>query len=370
MELEVNNIRYSRFTEAEASISLDSLASSFSFSAVSVDGLPLPFKGGESCKVIVDGDAVLSGFIEIVSVDYDDASHNIRIKGRSKTGDLIDSSLDARDYTAPVTLLKVVETVIGDLGLSIGAINNANITPFNDAEDKIASAVGENAFSFIERLARKRQVLLTPDSDSNVVITRSEPTSIDATLRNTVATRGTAFFTSKAPETNNIISATVKYDNTQRYRKYTVKSSLNTSLGFAGQTKLSDVVDQTGTVEDSDVRQGRQLVIVAEKSSSDQQSSERATWEANIRRTRSQVYTAIVQGYRSDSGVLWSVNNLVSIVDEFSDINAQMLINSVKFMFSASEGSRTEIGFVPKDSYQVKISEPDSNDNVGGNLFG
>lgn len=369
MELEVNNIRYSRFTEATATISLDSLASGFSFSAVSVDGLPLPFKGGEPCKVIVDGDAVLSGFIETVEVDYDSSSHNIKIKGRSATGDLVDSSLDAKDYTAPVTLLKIIETVISEVGLSIGAIDNSSIAPFNDAEDKIASAVGENAFSFIERLARKRQVLLTSDSDSNVVITRSEPTSIDATLRNTVPTRGTTFFTSKAPSTNNIISANVRYDNTQRFRKYTVKSSLNTSLGFASKTKISDIVDQNRTIEDKDIRESRKLVIVAEKSSSNDQCKERATWEANIRKTRSQIYTAVVQGYRSDSGVLWSVNNLVSIVDEFSDINAQMLINSVKFMFSAAEGSRTEIGFVPKDSYQVEISEPVETDNVGENTF-
>ena len=133
---------------------------------------------------------------------------------------------------------------------------------------------------------------------------------------------------------------------------------------------ISDVVDQSGTIEDLEVRKGRQLILVAEKSSSNEQAKERATWEANIRKTRSQVYTVVVQGYRSDSGVLWSVNNLASIVDEFSDIDAQMLINSVKFMFSAAEGSRTEIGFVPKDSYQVKISEPVETDNVGGNLFG
>ena len=149
-----------------------------------------------------------------------------------------------------------------------------------------------------------------------------------------------------------------------------MKSSLNTSLGFAGNTSISDVVDQSGTIEDLEVRKGRQLIIVAEKSSSNGQAKERATWEANIRKARSQIYTVVVQGYRSDSGVLWSVNNLVSIVDEFSDINAQMLINSVKFMFSAAEGSRTEIGFVPKDSYQVKINEPVETDNVGGNFFG
>lgn len=360
MELEVNGIQYGRFTQASAVISLDSIARGFSFTAVSTDGLPLPFKGGEPCRVIVDGTPILDGFIEVVNVDYDARGHTITIEGRGKTGDLVDSSLAGKEINPPISLKKIIEGVIAEIGLDIAVIDNTGIEDFNEAEDKLGPAVGENAFQFIERLARKRQVLLTSNSDSDVVITRSEPTAIDVNLQNIVGS-----------DSNNIISGTVNYNRTQRFRDYLVKSQQNTSsLVFSGNADLSDVVDQGGSALDEDVRTGRQLVMKAEKASSNDQATERAIWEANLRRTRSQVYSANVNEYRTKAGELWSVNKLVTITDQFADIDARMLINSIQFKFGTTEGRQTVLGFVDKDAYQVEISEPVPVDNVGGNLFG
>lgn len=360
MELEVNGIQYGRFTQASAVISLDSVARGFSFTAVSTEGLPLPFKGGEPCRVIVDGAPVLDGFIEIVDVDYDDQDHAITIEGRSKTGDLVDSSLEGKEINAPISLKKIIEDVIAEIGLEIAVIDNTGIADFNEAEDKLGPAVGENAFTFIERLARKRQVLLTSNGNSDVVITRSDPTEIEVNLQNIVGSNS-----------NNIISGSVSYDHSQRFRDYLVKSQQNTSsLVFGGNADLSNVVDQGGSALDEEVRTGRKLVIKAEKASSNDQATERAIWEANIRRTRSQAYSATVNEYRTKSGELWSENKLVTITDEFADINARMLINSIEFKFGVTEGRKTVLGFVDKDAYKVEISEPQPVDNVGDNLFG
>lgn len=360
MELEVNGIRYARFTTASAFISLDSIARGFSFTAVSIGGLPLPFKGGEPCRVIVDGFPVIDGFIEVVNVDYDSGSHTITIEGRSKTGDLVDSSLEGKEINAPISLKKIIEDVISEIGLNIAVVDNTNIEDFNEAEDKLGPAIGENAFVFIERLARKRQVLLTSSSGSDIVITRSEPTQIEVKLQNILGSNN-----------NNIISGAVSYDRTNRFRDYIVKSQQNTSsLAFSGNADLTDVVDQKGSALDTEVRPGRRLVMRAEKASSNDQAKERAIWEANIRRTRSQVYSVNLNGYRTQNGELWSTNKLVSITDEFADIDARMLINTIEFKFDTADGRTTALGFVDKDAYQVEISEPQPVDNVGGNLFG
>ncbi len=360
MELEVNGIQYGRFTQASAVISLDSIARGFSFTAVSTEGLPLPFKGGEPCRVIVDGTPVLDGFIEIVNVDYDAGGHTITVQGRSKTGDLVDSSLAGKEINPPISLKKIIEDVITEIGLDIIVVDETGIEDFNEAEDKLGPAVGENAFVFIERLARKRQVLLTSDSDSNVVITRSDPTEIEVNLQNIVQSNS-----------NNIIRGSVNYDRSQRFRDYQVKSQQNTSsLVFSGNADLMDVVDQGGSALDEDVRAGRQMVMKAEKASSNDQATERAVWEANVRRTRSQVYSAHVNEYRTQAGELWSENKLVTITDEFADIDARMLVNSIEFKFGISEGRQTVLGFVDKDAYQVEISEPETVDNVGSSLFG
>lgn len=381
MELEVNGTRYSRFTEASAFISLDTIARSFSFTAVSTEGLPLPFKGGEACRVIVDGEPVLTGFIEVVNVEYDSSSHSITVEGRGKTGDLVDSSLLGKEFSSSISLKKIIEEVLSEIDLDIEVFDNTDIEDFNPAEDKIGREPAENAFGYIEKLARKRQVLLTSDADGNVVITRSEPTPINVNLQNIVGS-----------DENNIISASASYDNTNRFRFYVGQAQQNTaSLSFGGgEVNLLDIVGPGADIEDSnteggseiqqaveklgetdpDVRKSRAHVYIAEKASGVDQIKLRSIWEANIRRTRSQLYSATINGYRTKEGELWSFNKLISIVDSFADINAQMLINSVAFKFGISEGRETTLGFVAKNSYQVSLDEPDSVDDVGNNLFG
>ncbi len=380
MELEVDGTRYSRFTEASAFISLDAIARSFSFTAVSTEGLPLPFKGGEACRVIVDGEPVLTGFIETVNINYDSGSHSITVEGRGKTGDLVDSTLLGKEFSSSISLKKIIEEVISEIDLDIEVFNNTDIADFNPAEDKIGREPAENAFGYIEKLARKRQVLLTSDADGNVVITRSEPATINANLQNIIGS-----------DENNILSASASYDNTNRFRFYVGQAQQNTtSLSFGGNVSLEDVVGPGADIEqsnaegvseiqqaveklgetDPDVRKSRTHVFIAEKASGVDQIKDRSIWEANIRRTRSQAYSAIINGYRTKEGELWSINKLVTIVDSFADINAQMLINSVEFKFGISEGRETALGFVPKDSYQLSLDEPEPVDNVGNNLFG
>jgi len=65
MVLEVNGVQYDNFTAASCEIRLDALSNTFSFEAVAAEGAALPFKGGEACRVIVNRQAVLTGFIEI-----------------------------------------------------------------------------------------------------------------------------------------------------------------------------------------------------------------------------------------------------------------------------------------------------------------
>lgn len=361
MELEVSDVQYSRFNDAKALIRLDSIARGFEFKATSTAGKPLPFKGGEPCRVIVDGTAVITGFIEVVQVDYEGASHSIKISGRSKTGDLVDSTLEPFEINTPISLKKIIEQVIAQIGLGISVVDSSGgISDFNEAEDKVGPSVGDNAFEFIETLARKRQVLLTTNGDGNIVITRAQPTLIDVNLQNIIQSNE-----------NNILAGSVSYDHTDRFRDYVVKSQLNTStLDFGSSVAdLSAAVDQGGSSTDKDAREGRRLVIRAEKASSNEQCGKRAVWEADIHRTRSSQYSATVRGFRTSKGELWSVNKLILINDEFADINTSMLINSIEFGFSLDTGSRTTLGFVPKDSYTVSISEPEPIDQVGPGLF-
>ncbi len=360
IQLEVSGDRYEGFDGAEVEIRLDALSNTFSFEASSSRRLLLPFKGGEPCRVFVDGEVVLTGNIEVVTVEYSAGSHNISVQGRDKTGDLLDSTLPAfSDLRGPgLTLRSVIERTIQELGVDIEVIENVTTEPFNEAEDIGSPEPGENAFEFIERWARKRQVLLTSDPDGNIVIESGSGESVRGLIQNIVD-----------EDDNNILSSSVSYDTTGRYNLYKFVSSMNVSaLNFAGDIGTGDIVDQSGNdVRDIDVRAGRILVMTPENSSSSEQNDVRAEWEKNIRKARGSVYSVILHDFRDQDGALWQVNRRVAVADDFADIAGQMLINSVLFTDNL-DGSTCTLTMVPPDAYNLEASEPRQQE-TGGGLF-
>jgi len=360
MRLEVNGVQYTNFVSASCELRLDSLSSAFSFNAVAPEGQAMPFKGGEACKVIVDNEPVLTGFIEVVDVDYSGSDHTITVSGRDKTADLLDSTIDViNDIRGDgLTLKELIEKVIDHLGLDIKVIDQVNPDPFNATEDIAAPEPSDNAFDFIEKYSRKRHVLLTSNADGNVVITANSGVNAEGAVQHVIGA-----------EDNNVINASFSYDTTGRYNNYKLTSSLNpVALNQAGDTDLASVVSQSDGVSDPDIRKGRQMVIISENPFSKGSCRERAKWEADIRRARGLIYSATVPLYRVDGeeGDLWQINKVYRVVDDYIGKIEPMLCNSIIFSLS-DEGRNTELGFVGQNAYKLFI-EPDSSVSEASNV--
>ena len=350
INLEINGVEYTNFTEANVTLALDTLANDFSFDAVLPDGEDLNIKGGDACTITVDGDLVLTGYVENITGHYTASGHNVVITGRDKTSDLIDSSIDViDDIRDSVTLKEIIEKVIAHIGADIAVVNNAAPAPFNKAEDIIAPLPGDNAFMFVEQYAQKRQVILTSNAAGDVVITNSQETSGGGVLQNAIKSN-----------TNNIVEASWSYMAGNLFNRYINKGQLDpVALDFAGATSGDGIVSQRGEDEDTDIRRGRQLVTVLATGFSDDQLLGRAKWSKKIRQSRSIAYSCHVQGFKNTAGKLWAVNTVVSVVDEFANINQDLLINSVQFLYGAG-GSRTLLTLVPAGSYELQLTEPKS----------
>lgn len=353
MKLEVNGIQYDNFTSASCETRLDALSNTFSFEAVAAEGQPLPFKGGEACKVIINGRKVLTGSIEVVDVSYDSGDHTISVQGRDKTGDLLDSHIGTvSDLRAPITLKQIIEKVIKNIGSDIKVIEEVSTAPFDAAQDIAAPEPGDNAFSFIEKYSRKRQVLLTSNSDGNLVITSGSATQAAGGIQHIIGAND-----------NNVLSSSFSFDTTGRFNSYKFVSQQNlVALNFAGETGLDSVVNQSGGVFDPDVRIGRQLVLVSEAPFSDSQNEARAKWEANIRKARGLVYAATVSGYNvdntDDNSALWQVNKLYQIVDDYLGKSEPMLANSVTYTLDVDGGELTSLSFVDQKAYSLELTKP------------
>jgi len=363
MKLEVNGVPYENFTAASCEVRLDTLSSSFSFEAVATAGAALPFKGGESCKVLVEDKTVLTGNIEVVDVSYDATNHNIFIQGRDKTGDLLDSTLDAiSDIRAGISLKELIEKVLEQIGLKIDVIDNVNPPKFTEVEDIASPESGDNAFAFLEKYSRKRQVLLTSDADGNIVIDKNSGQIAQGGIQNILGASD-----------NNVRSGNFIFDTTGRYRVYRFSSQLNpVSLFSAGVTDLASIVSQRGGVSDSEIRLGRQLILVSETPFSDEQCKKRSQWQADIQRGRGLTYAVTLDGYRVDlknpNSDIWRTNRLYQITDDFLGKQQRMLSNSVTYSLSLDGGQQTSIGFVDENTYTLDLITPSTSD-IASNII-
>lgn len=351
MMLEVGGIRYDNFISAQCDLRLDSLADSFNFEAVNPDGAELPFKGGELCRIYVDGELVLTGHIEIVAVIYNGDDHTINIQGRSKPADLLDSTLGIFDDVLgeALTLKSLIEKVIEHLSLDLTVVDEAKPEPFNGAEDLAAPEPGDSAFQFIEKYSRKRQVLLTSSPDGNILITTNSGINATGKLQHIIGAKD-----------NNILSSSFSYDTTGRFNAYRISSQLNPiPLNLTGGSDLVPLVNQGGGVFDSDIRASRQLVIVAEAPFSDKDCEARAKWEADIRKARGLLYTATVPYFREggQTGELWKLNRIYQVVDDFIGKIEPMLCNSVTFSLDNDSGRNTTIGLIGRNAYLLSLQD-------------
>jgi prophage tail gpP-like protein len=351
MNLEVNGTVYEAFTDIAVNIRMDALCREFSFGASRAGGAALPFKGGEPCRVRDDADIIATGFIERVDIAYSATSHTIQIGGRDKPADLLDSTLRSiSDFRPPISLKRCIELALKDIGAAdIKVIDLANPEPFKTVVDLIAPEPGEGCFEFIEKLARKRKVLVTSDPDGNIVIARAGEDRSAGAIQNLAG----------APD-NNVLSSSASYDMTARFYRYTFTSSLNlVALANAGIVVPSHIVNQRGYAIDNSIRRSRQLALQPESALAAKDNTARAEWEANVRQSRGKLYSCVLPGFReSPGGALWGVNRLVRVRDEFVDIEGDMRISAVAFSLDESAGSTTTITCMPPNAFTLSLSQP------------
>lgn len=347
--LEVNNTQYTDFTSISATVSIDSVSGSFSFISASDTITNFPIKNGDECRVLVDGISIITGFIELVEIEYDTSSHVVTISGRDNTCDMIDSTLENTiTFSANIGLVDIAKKVLAEAGISIDISTTETIEPFGAGEVESA-AYGDGVFGTIERYARKRQVLLTPDGFGNLEFVRAGDVDYGVSLLNSL----------DAPQDNNIKSAKVFRDDTQRFNTYVVKSQDNVSaLPLFGEVKASDIVDNKNEgIIDSEIRTERKLTILAESASDDTQCENRAKWERGVRNARNFGYTAVVQGHSTQFGI-WRKNSLVDVEDDFAGVSDKLLVESLTFKYDLTNGSTTEVTCVRKESYTLQEPVP------------
>ena len=90
-----NRRRHIGWTEATITRSLETIAGTFAVTLSERDPgetRPRVVRPGDRCRVELEDEAVIEGYIDAVTIDYDATSHTIAVRGRDATGDLVDCS--------------------------------------------------------------------------------------------------------------------------------------------------------------------------------------------------------------------------------------------------------------------------------------
>lgn len=315
-----------RWSSAVVTTSLEELASSFELSALGVFAPAVPFiREGDEVEVWIGQDRVIRGYVDEVEHSGDADREEVKVRGRSRTCDLIDCSAPLGTWRG-LRLGQLLRTLMANYPVEL--VDEADVAA--KIIGRHSTEEGESFHDILDRMSREMGFLVTDDGSGNLVLTHA---GAGGTARDTII-RGSVGFLSG--------SVTRRVD--ERYSSYVIRGQVASDLD----------VDPSVNADASDlgVRRFRELVVRAERGLSRQDARIRAGWEAVTRAAKSIQANYTVRGWRQRDGTLWRKNQLVEVIDGFAGvIGAELLIIDVTLSISATEGRVTTMRLGPPEGF-------------------
>nr|DAH42893.1 MAG TPA: 43 kDa tail protein [Caudoviricetes sp.] len=293
-----------------------------------------PIEPGAACEVTIDGQTVITGYVDAVNVSYSAEEHAIAVQGRDKTADLIDCSCDNATFR----------------GLTFGQIARRLVKPFGvEIVEKYVSDLiirqfvvqtGETVFQTLETAARLAGVLLMSDGEGRLVVTRASLAErIRVPLQSGV----------------NILAGSMEDSAADLFSEISVKSQVTMAdmptFDLTGLQPVATVLTKASAKVKGAVSRYRPLRILAESQADATYCRQRARWEAANRLAASRVVNLTVQGWLDGDGNVWAPNRLVTVSDDCLKIGNDLLITDVALRLSEN-GSVTELRLVDPQAYE------------------
>lgn len=333
--LKVGGQVYAGWTSITIRRSMEQLAATFELGLTErwADGATArPILPGLACTVRVDGQAVIAGYIDDAEPSYDEKSHTITVSGRDLTGDLVDCSAPATQFSGR-TLAQVAKALCKPYGIGV-----KTETDIGGEFSALKNNEGDSVFDTLEPAARIRAVLLMSDGLGNLLLTKA----------------GTSRVPTRLALGENIVSASGRFSNRDRFSAYEVKGQ---SAG-SDDWNAEDAAHPLGRAKDSGVTRHRPLIVLAEENVDQADAQKRAEWERNVRFGRSRRVSVRVAGW-DHAGGLWEPNKLVAVRDAFLSIDQELLIAGVVLTLD-ERGWWTDLDLVAREAFvRVALPEPE-----------
>lgn len=320
IEVFANGRKFSSWTEARVSRSLDRIAATFSLTLVarSSDGDRVRLFPGDSVTVSVDGVKVINGYVDDLKASFSSGNHAISVTGSEKTADIADCSIESPLEWKDKTMSEIVDSICKFFGLKF---SNKMGVDVGKAFPRFAVEPGAKALDTIAKLCKERGILPCSDGLGGVFLLKPESCARGPALK----------------QGENLLSASVEFSLVDRFSKYSVYGT--------GRKKV------VGEASDADVVRTRPIVIVDSNSVDKEQVQARADWECKVRKAKSMKFSASVSGW-SHSGGLWAPGVICSLFapEAFVETPVDLLVSSVEYSWGSS-GSVANLTLVSPDVY-------------------
>ncbi len=289
---------------------------------------PVPVFPEQSCQLLLDGEPVITGFVDDVEPSFSSGSRSMRVSGRDRTKDLVDCSvMHSPGELRGQDLAGIARALCKPFSIEVVTIGSVG-----RAFDVFKFEPGETAFEALDRACRQRGVLARSDARGRLVLGEVGQGRADALI-----------------EGRNLLSGSAPRDGRERFSKYVVVGQCQGSDTVSGVAACGVRAEAT----DAAVSRYRPLQIIAETQATPDSARERAGWEANVRAAKSSTVNAVVQGWRMEDGRLWTVGDLARVESPSLWVDRDLVITSVRFSLGAS-GTTTVLELCRQDAFARK----------------
>lgn len=332
------------WTQVQVTRSLDQIADQFSLSIATTE--VDRFIPGQVVEVLLDGERVLTGYIDEDDVTYSAEQTTLTVSGRSRAGDLVDCSAIHRPWRG-VAGLAIAQALCEPFQVRV----TTEAGPLAD-EAYFKVNEGETVFDALDRLARANAMRIVSGIDGGVIFTRT------GLLRypDVVIRRG-----------HNVVSGHRRRSMAERYSDYVFKAQVAASDDNFGESanaakyEVQDLgVDRwRPLVVQTDTQLGHAVATIDGKQTSNRLVAA-AAWERNTRAARALELEYDVAdplnmsaSWRCGAHGVWEPNIIVGVQDDFLGIAGEFLVRQVTLVRDA-QGTRTQVGLVAPEAYAVQ----------------
>ena len=328
LELLIDGNRHGGWTTVDIRQGLDQVADRFEVSLTdkwSESEGAAPIRSGSECQVLIDGEAVISGFVDEVLPAYDANQHTVSVNGRSKTADLIDCSSRRKTWSQPRKLESIARELAKPFEINVVVEVDTGQPLRNPAVE-----AGQPFYEALEQMGRYRAVIFVTNASGELVITKPPRGRIETPL-----ILG-----------QNIRKGSGRFSVRDRFSQVIVQGQQPGDDFLSGDQAAAP----EGTATDPRIRY-RPQVIIADTAVDQASCKRRAENETRRRRGRGQGITYTVDGWRHSNG-LWTPGFEVRVRDHWLGIDGWMLIEGVQKILDES-GERTEIQIVAPSAWDL-----------------